>query len=335
MKSLIKKLLRENIQYGYFKDKTAVPDFDALKNGLYDELPSQYQKMEAFVQFMDADQYLNECARMQGTTYDQQLSYINQDKVTKYVQAMREGQKFNMGYLDYVNSQQEGRHRIVAAGKLGQTRMPVLIIDKKEAEGNEGLESKVGVWGDLQKTENGNFLVTYDLSKYSDMDKLLTAFSKTYDEYFLDDILSDNIYHISSKYDESQMRHMGDRINLSNYDISSEFPQEFLDTLNVVDGEYELTPAQEMYMKFIIKLSLDDKAKQYNNHFLGYVNFSGNKIATVKVDGDVTFEDIDSYKSAKDLLEDQNPYDLSYKTWRQVNLDPKIVKANMIKYPFK
>jgi hypothetical protein len=334
MKSLIKKLLRENIQYGYFKDKTAVPDFDALKNGLYDELPSQYQKMKAFVQIMDADQYLNECAHMQGTTYDQQLSYISQDKVTKYMQAMREGQKFNMAYLDYVNSQQEGRHRVVAAGKLGQTRIPVLIIDKKETEG-EGLESKVGIWGDLQKTENGNFLVTYDLSNYGDMDKLLTAFSKSYEQYLLDDILRDTIYRVPTKYDESNMRHMGDRINLNNYDISSEFPQEFLDTLNVEDGEYVLTPAQETYMKFIIKLSLEDKAKQYNNQFLGYVNFSGNKIATVEVDSDTTFEDIDSYKSAKDLLEDQNPYDLPFKTWDEVDLDPNIVKANMRKYPLK
>lgn len=333
MKLFIKKLLRENLEYGYFKDKTTIPDFDALRKGLYYELPKSYQNLEAWVEFMTKDEYIRECAKLQGTSFNQQLSFINDNKVKEYVKAMKDGSKFNMGYLNYVSGQQEGRHRIVAAAELGQTRIPVLMIAKKEIEGTD-LDSKLGVWGDLQKDKEGNYLITYDLSKHEDQNKLLKAFSKNYTDYLLDDILDDNIYRNTqrTKYDESSMSTMGNSINLSDFDIF-DFPKEYLNTLKVEDGEYVPTPDQETYMKFIIKMSLDDKTKETNSYFLSYINLK-DKFATIKIEGDTKFEGIDEYDSAKDMLVVQNPYDLSFKTWREVDLDPKIVKNNINKFPF-
>jgi hypothetical protein len=335
MKSFIKKLLRENIEYGYFKDKTTIPDFDALRKGLYHELPKNYQNLEAWVDFMTKDEYIRECAKLQGTSFNQQLSFINDNKVKEYVKAMSNGAKFNMGYLDYASGQQEGRHRIVAAAELGQTKIPVLIIDKKEVEGTD-LDSKLGVWDDLQKNKQGDYLITYDLSKYENQNKLLKAFSKNYDDYLLDEILDEQIYRKSlyqTKYDDSSMSTMGNSINLNDFDIF-DFPEEYLNTLKVEDGEYTLTPDQETYMKFIIKMSLDDKVKENNSYFLSYINFN-DKFATISVDGDIKFEGVDEYDSAKDMLVSQSPYDLSFKTWREVDLDPKLVRNNIKKFPFK
>jgi hypothetical protein len=80
-------------------------------------------------------------------------------------------------------------------------------------------------------------------------------------------------------------------------------------------------------------MSLDDKVKENNSYFLSYINFN-DKFATISVDGDIKFEGVDEYDSAKDMLVSQSPYDLSFKTWREVDLDPKLVRNNIKKFPF-
>lgn len=51
------------------------------------------------------------------------------EKVTQYAEAMRNGEKFPLPYLDYTNAGQEGRHRALAAKMAGIDKIPVVVID--------------------------------------------------------------------------------------------------------------------------------------------------------------------------------------------------------------
>jgi len=79
MKEVIKKLLRESLlneSYGPFKDSTMVPDYEKLKSGNYDELPSYYRDMLAEVVYMSPKEYLASCAELQGTSYEEQFNIV-------------------------------------------------------------------------------------------------------------------------------------------------------------------------------------------------------------------------------------------------------------------
>ena len=62
------------------------------------------------------------------TGMKKQKHYINKDNVNKLIQAVKQGSKLNLPYLDYVNKQQEGRHRVYAAELLGYETIPIAIF---------------------------------------------------------------------------------------------------------------------------------------------------------------------------------------------------------------
>ena len=55
----------------------------------------------------------------------------HREDIAKYAEAMRDGDKFPLPYLDYVAGQQEGRHRAFAAKEAGIDKIPVVIIDSE------------------------------------------------------------------------------------------------------------------------------------------------------------------------------------------------------------
>lgn len=336
MKSIIKQLLRENLSYGYFKDKTSIPDFDALKNGLYDELPPIYQKQEAHVVFMSKNEYLYECANLQGGSATQQEAYIDNHKVELYMEDMKAGSKFNMGYLNYVTKQQEGRHRVLAAAALGQTNIPVLIIEKKDTS-HGTLELKMGEWKDLQKDNYGDFIVKYNL-KDEDA-KLLRIFANDYDYYLLDDILSDKTYNHETIYSDTRRQIIGNKVKLNDYNIDSLFPTEFLNKLDFEidqetgDKEYSLTPQQIAYIKFIIYVSLEDETKRVNSNIFDYIQFIDRYNVYVVIPKSEKFSDLDNFNNAKDLLIATKPFDVNLKDSSDIEPTQKDILNNLKKYP--
>jgi hypothetical protein len=70
-----------------------------------------------------------------GLSYDDALQAY-QDKIgEKYAQAMKNGNKFPVGYYTLDSDRQEGRHRAMAAMKLGVSKIPVMElkdIDREE-----------------------------------------------------------------------------------------------------------------------------------------------------------------------------------------------------------
>ena len=98
-----------------------------------------YQKFDkgrdSKIVYMDADHYIDYCAKnIFHSSRDYVMEPVEEDKVHKYANAMKEGNTFPVPYLDFIYEQQEGRHRALAyAEAFGDTAgFPVLIIYKAE-----------------------------------------------------------------------------------------------------------------------------------------------------------------------------------------------------------
>jgi len=150
MLDVIKKIIKEELQnnsnssYGYFKNKTNIPDFDAILFNQLSNLPKKYHDWYGEIKFLSPKEYINECARLQDTSYQDQLKYINKSNVDDIKENMRNGVKYNMPYLNYVNKQQEGRHRVAAANQLGQNKIPVLCLYQDKIQNDNNISDMIG-----------------------------------------------------------------------------------------------------------------------------------------------------------------------------------------------
>lgn len=352
MKEVIKKLLRESLlkeSYGPFKDSTMIPDYEKLKNGNYDELPPYYRGVEAVVVYMSPREYLESCAELQGTSYEEQFNIVNgpygSSKVNKLIDLIDSGVKLNMPYLNFVKGQisQEGRHRAKAAMDLGYTKIPVLVVETKSS--NQMLSDKVGVWKDLIKNDNG-YVVGFDLTNFEELIKLLNCISRNFEEYFLDQILSYYQYHslykeglISIVKKENKDFHSMNKMD--EYDVHeliSELPDEYrkllsIDYNNASDQEYEewnnrvkemIKPLMDLGMLFIM---------QHNQYQLSEIfNYDNKtKIGYLLINKDIDVDD--DYSSAKDMLSNIKFYDneLSFYSYENGDL-AKMDKSFIQKY---
>jgi hypothetical protein len=328
MKSLIKKLLRENLlteSYGPFKDTTTIPDYENLKNGNYDDLPSYYRNMEAEVVYMSPKEYLASCAKIQGTSYEEQLNIVDKDssKVNKLIDLIDSGVKLNMPYLNFVNGylSQEGRHRAKAAMDLGYTKIPVLVIKSIEKENKQKLSDMVGVWKDLIKNNYG-YKVGFNLNDTKEESIMLNCISKNYDEYFLDKIL--NTYRFDALYPKGLLSVINKKIidyypmdKLSENEVGefiTELPDEYekllsIDYDNASDEEYKewndrlkemIIPLMNLGMLFIMEHNKDVLSQIFEYDY-------NTKIGYLFINQDVVIND--DYSSAKDMLLNIKLYD--------------------------
>tara|TARA_Y100000385_G_scaffold7527_1_gene8035 strand:+ start:1429 stop:2019 length:591 start_codon:yes stop_codon:yes gene_type:complete len=150
MKQLIKKLLNEGLKSRmideYFIKEG--PDFNCDCCKYFDmeslerfggfEHPAYYMleklKKEK-LKYISPKQYIYAIARGFGNlSYEDATAHVNWDNVDKYAEAMESGSKFPIGYYREGESDQEGRHRALAAMKLGCEVMPVIVIKDLDRE---------------------------------------------------------------------------------------------------------------------------------------------------------------------------------------------------------
>jgi hypothetical protein len=182
------KNLNEDNSYGFFKTVSSIPDYDKVLFGKNNELPKKYEYWEGEIKWMTKEKYLQECSKLQNTSYSDQFRYIIDWKVQRIMEKMKEGVKFDMPYLNYVENQQEGRHRVVAADNLGQKYIPVLILSSEEYDDEDSsleLSDMVDRWDDLV-IKDGIYYCVFNLIDWKTEDNLLSSISPGYDYYFLD-----------------------------------------------------------------------------------------------------------------------------------------------------
>lgn len=163
MKELLKKLLFENSKPVSILDEYFIqegPDFNCDCCKYFDfelldrvgafENPAYYmiEKMQRYsLKYIAPKQYIYAIARgFGGLTYDDTVSHVNWDNVDKYAEAMQSGSKFPIGYYREGKADQEGRHRALAANKLGCEAIPVVVIqDLSRDEVDELVHSLKGL----------------------------------------------------------------------------------------------------------------------------------------------------------------------------------------------
>jgi len=112
------------------KTDTDMPFYNSLlKNPEYAE---KNKGLKVSVKMMSPEQYLEDVSKMQGITSAEQVSFIDDKLIDKYVDIMKQGVKMPMLVIDEASKLQEGRHRAIVAQKLGIKEIPVLIVEKAQ-----------------------------------------------------------------------------------------------------------------------------------------------------------------------------------------------------------
>lgn len=308
-----------------FKSITNIPDFDKLRDGKYDELPPKYSNMSAEVVNMSPEQYFNYCAKIQGTTYEQQLSYLRKEVVDKLIGLMDGGVKIDMPYLNFVKggASQEGRHRAKAAMDLGIKSIPVLVINSKErGEGGNTLSSKIGVWDDLS-FDGYNYRVTYNIKDWKGVDSLLSSIRRGYDVYLLDDIFDTYVYRRLHQNLLSVVNEIDTPYNIMSEYVSNGLdetlfleylPDEYKSRLNInwddyTDEEYEnyKKVLSEVKPK-LVKLALLFILMNNDSEMSSVINVdNSNDTASLVINRDINVDG--DYNSGKEMLLDYQIYD--------------------------
>ena len=140
MKELIKRLLRESLNNKIIFEESATKDtcdcckyfdsnsyenYDGLQNPLYVML----SKSKLFqIKYIKPKQYLYSVATGFGVSYDDSMMHVSQERIEKYVQDMKNGDKFPIGYYEENKPNQEGRHRAAALLEIGCEIMPIVVL---------------------------------------------------------------------------------------------------------------------------------------------------------------------------------------------------------------
>uniref|UniRef100_A0A6M3J1W0 Uncharacterized protein n=1 Tax=viral metagenome TaxID=1070528 RepID=A0A6M3J1W0_9ZZZZ len=112
------------------KEAPSAPElFDSTTTGTphWDGL---LKKGEAKIVRMTPDEYLEQQAKAKGTYPEDVSQYVLDETVVEYVERMKKGEKAPLPLIDWVEKTQEGRARVLAAKKLGQKEIPVLVREK-------------------------------------------------------------------------------------------------------------------------------------------------------------------------------------------------------------
>lgn len=108
----------------YF-DYDSLRYFSGLEKPLYFMVAKRSQEQ---LKYINPKQYIYAIARGFGVSYDDTIAHVRWEDVDKYAEMMKSGSKAPIGYYREGESGQEGRHRALAAMKLGCEQIPIVVI---------------------------------------------------------------------------------------------------------------------------------------------------------------------------------------------------------------
>lgn len=81
---------------------------------------------------MNVDEYLSQAKQLLtkswGSATLDRAQTGGSDKIARYAELMKNGTKFPLPYLDYIDKNQQGMHRVEAAKSIGIKTVPVMVI---------------------------------------------------------------------------------------------------------------------------------------------------------------------------------------------------------------
>lgn len=128
--------------------KTGMSYYDEFLNPRDHDYKKLAKGLQGEIVMMSPDDYIQSLAKdIFHKSVDRVMRGVNYENVDKYADKMKNGTKFDMPILNIADETQEGRHRALAAAKLGVKKIPVLVITKWDARKELGLPKYIGTWG--------------------------------------------------------------------------------------------------------------------------------------------------------------------------------------------
>lgn len=150
----------------YFDMKSIRRFYPAYENPVYSLL---WKKETEELIYINPKQYIYNIAKnFSQKSYEEALTCINDELVDKYVENMKNGDKFPVGFYTVNSSAQEGRHRAIAMIKLGVDKMP--IIKRTTYISKNHIKSEVNKIKDLSKEELNQYYINKGYSGITDLD---------------------------------------------------------------------------------------------------------------------------------------------------------------------
>lgn len=125
-------------------------DINSTGASFYDDLLDDSQKayfaknknLEGHIEYMTPEEYYEACAKMFGSSVSslKQQRQRDKDSIEWLTNALESGRKFNLPYVNFAQSGQEGLHRMmVIANKYGwdEYTFPVLVVNYVDERRNE------------------------------------------------------------------------------------------------------------------------------------------------------------------------------------------------------
>ena len=135
IRKIIKEVLLEAEDCTDFFDLDSINRYVEFDKPLYSIVA---KRKTAKLLYLTPKQYIYRIAHsFGGLSYEDTMIAVNSDRVDKYAEDMERGDKFPVVYYTKDGGDQEGRHRALAAMKLGCEKMPVIefvSIDNNQME---------------------------------------------------------------------------------------------------------------------------------------------------------------------------------------------------------
>ncbi len=116
----------------FYITTTDMPHYDQLLDPTKAEYFAKEKGEKGTIIWVTPDEALAKGAEIHGVSIEEELRIVSEEAISKYTEMMKQGEKFPLPVLDYKRKDQEGRHRILAAKKAGETRIPVLVVEVVE-----------------------------------------------------------------------------------------------------------------------------------------------------------------------------------------------------------
>lgn len=114
----------------FYLTTTDMPHYDQLLDPTKAEYFAKEKGEKGTIIWMTPDEALAKGAEIHGVSMEEELRIVSEEAISKYTELMKQGEKFPLPVLDYKRKDQEGRHRLLAAKKVGVVRVPVLIVEE-------------------------------------------------------------------------------------------------------------------------------------------------------------------------------------------------------------
>lgn len=127
--------------------RTGMSFYDDFLNPKDHDYKKLCKGLKGTIVMMTPDEYISKLgSAIFHCSKERVLRGVDWDNVDKYADQMRAGNKFDIPILNVAQGTQEGRHRALAAQKLGADKIPILVVQKYDPYKELGMPKSMSLW---------------------------------------------------------------------------------------------------------------------------------------------------------------------------------------------